>query len=189
MQKRYSAVHQLSHWGTAFCIFAILPLAWVMTHAKGGTPFSERLFNWHKTLGAVVLALTVFRIVWRFIDKPPPYPPVIARWDRGLSHAVYWLLYLTLLWMPITGLVMTEFEGYPTKLFNLIATPQLWPKDDHWADVFSDLHAFGQWFVYGLAALHIAGVAFHLIWGRDGVLGRMLPPYSGEPPAGADGEG
>jgi cytochrome b561 len=45
------------------------------------------------------------------------------------------------------------------------------------------LHSLGQWAVYLLLGLHIAGVAFHLIWGKDGVLGRMLPSYAAEPPA------
>ena len=181
MQRRYSSVNQWLHWITAGCMFAILPLAWVMTNAKEGTAFSELLYNWHKTLGAIVLGVTAYRIVWRFIDKPPPYPPIVERWTRALAQAVYGLFFLTLLWMPITGFIMTEFEGYPTKLFNLIPTPQLWPKNEHWADVFNYLHALGQWFVYGLIVLHIGGVIFHLMFRRDGVLGRMLPPHSGEP--------
>ena len=175
MQRRYSAMNQSLHWITALCMFAILPLAWVMTNAKEGTPFSEALFNWHKTLGVIVLLVTAFRIVWRFIDKPPPYPPTIARWDRALAQAVYGLFFLTLLWMPVTGFIMSTSEGYPTKLFNLIPTPQLWPKNDHLADQFGYLHALGQWAVYGLIGLHLLAVAFHLIWGRDGVLDRMLP--------------
>ncbi len=182
MQRRYSGINQALHWLTVLCIVAVLPLAWVMANAKEGTAFSEALYNWHKTLGSIVLALTAFRIVWRFIDKPPAYSRPIAGWEKGITHAVYWLFFLTLLWMPITGFVMTEFDGYPTKLFNLIQTPQLWPKNDHWGDVFGDLHALGQWFVYGLIILHVAGVVLHLIWRRDGVLGRMLPPNSGEPP-------
>ena len=181
MQRRYSGLNQSLHWITVLCMLAILPLAWVMTNAKEGTAFSSFLYNWHKTLGGIVLLVTAFRIVWRFIDKPPPYPSQIARWDRALANATYGLFYLTLLWMPITGFVMSTFEGYPTKLFNVIPTPLLWGKNDHWADVFGYLHALGQWAVYGLIILHVSGVAFHLIWGRDGVLGRMLPPYSGEP--------
>jgi cytochrome b561 len=180
MQPRYSPLNQALHWITALCVLAILPLAWVMTNAKDG-PFDEALYNWHKTLGLIVLLVTAFRIVWRFIDKPPPYPPIIAAWNRVLAHIVYGLFFLVLLWMPITGQLATTYDGYPTTLFNLIPTPQLAPRNDHLARVFGDLHAYGQWMIYVLIGLHLCAVAFHLIWSKDGVLGRMLPAYAAEP--------
>ena len=182
MQPRYSPLNQALHWITALCMLAILPLAWVMTNAEHKTPGLGAMYNWHKTLGVIVLFVTAFRIVWRFIDKPPQYPPQIASWDRGLAHATYGLFYLTLLWMPITGFIMAESEGHPTKIFNLIPTPQLWPVNKALADQSGFLHALGQWPIYALIVLHVSGVAFHLIWGKDGVLGRMLPPHAAEPP-------
>jgi cytochrome b561 len=188
MQPRYSSVNQLLHWLTALCMFAALPLAWVMTNAKPGTPFDEALFNWHKTFGMFVLLITLFRIVWRFIDKPPPYPRIVAAWDKGLAHLVYVLFFFILLWMPITGFLTSTYGGYATKVFNLIPTPLLLPKNDHLAKVFGQLHDVGQWAVYGLILLHLAAVTFHLIWGRDGILGRMLPAYAAEP-AGGDRNG
>jgi cytochrome b561 len=183
MQARYSPTNQALHWVTALCMFAILPLAWVMTHAKPETPFQESLFNWHKTLGGIVLLVTLFRIAWRFKDGPPPYPPIIARWDRTLAHLAYWLFFAILLWMPITGYFGSSFGGHATVLFNLIPTPLLTPKDKGLSGLFIQLHNAGQWVVYALILLHLTAVAFHLIWGRDGVLGRMLPPNATEPPA------
>ena len=183
MQPRYSNLNQALHWITAACMLAILPLAWVMTNAAEKTPHLSSMYNWHKTLGTIVLFVTIFRLVWRFIDKPPPYAQHLEKWDKGLSHATLWLLYAVLLWMPTTGFIMSESEGHPTKIFDLIPTPQLWPVNEKLADQFGYLHALGQWAVYGLILLHVAGVAFHLIWRRDGVTGRMLPAYATEPPA------
>jgi cytochrome b561 len=182
VQPRYSALHQALHWITALCMFAILPLAWVMTATEKMTPRIEAMFNWHKTLGMIVLGVTAWRIVLRFIDRPPAYSPPLAAWDKALSHATYGLFYLTLLWMPATGFVMSTSAGYPTKLFNLIPTPLLWGKNEKLAALFGQLHAYGQWAVYALIVLHLAGVAFHVIWARDGVLGRMLPAQTAETP-------
>lgn len=184
MQPRYSNLNQALHWLTAACMVAILPLAWVMTNAdRHKLPGVNALYNWHKTLGGIVLLLTAFRIVWRFIDKPPPYPPEIAGWDRGLAHATYWLFFATLLWMPITGEVMTLYGTHPTVLFNIIPTPQILKPDEHMEAWWGVLHALGQWAIYGLILLHVSAVAFHLIWGHDGVLGRMLPSRAAEPPS------
>jgi len=175
MQPRYSALNQALHWITALCMFAVLPLAWVMTNAKVGSSLQHATYNWHKTLGVAVLLLTLFRIVWRFIDRPPAYPPKIAAWDRALAHLTYWLFFGLMLWMPVTGFMNSAYDGYPIKLFNLIATPELFPKNQELADLFATLHALGQWPVYGLIVLHLSAVAFHLIWGKNGILGRMLP--------------
>jgi cytochrome b561 len=51
MERRYSSLNQAPHWITAGCMFAILPLAWVMTNMKPDAAYREDLFNWHKTLG------------------------------------------------------------------------------------------------------------------------------------------
>lgn len=173
MQPRYSPLNQALHWLTALCMFAVLPLAWVMTNAKG--ELQHATYNWHKSLGLVVLGLTLFRIVWRLVDRPPAYPAKVAAWDRALAHVVYWLFFGVMLWMPITGFINSAYGGYPVKLFNLIQTPEIFPKNEGMADLFGTLHALGQWPVYGLIGLHLCAVAFHLIWGKDGVLGRMLP--------------
>ena len=58
MQRKYSPLNQSLHWITAICMFAILPLGWVMVNAKEGTALSSALFNWHKTLGMIVLLVT-----------------------------------------------------------------------------------------------------------------------------------
>jgi cytochrome b561 len=178
MQPKYSPTNQALHWVTALCMLAILPLAWVMTNAKEGTPFSSALFNWHKTLGAIVLLVTAFRIIWRFRDPPPAYPPAVAEWDRLLARIAYWLFFAVLIWMPVTGFLTSTYGGHATRLFNLIPTPLPLPKDKDLSDLFGTLHSAGQWAVYGLIGLHLSAVAFHLIWRRDGVLGRMLPAHA-----------
>lgn len=181
MQSRYSPLNQALHWLTAACMFAILPLAWVMVNAKAGSPFAAALFNWHKTLGVIVLLVTAFRIAWRFFDPPPAYPPRVAEIDGMLAHIVYWLFFGLMIFMPVTGLLTSAYGGHPLKFFNWIATPQPVAKDKGLSDFFGSLHIAGQWAVYALIALHLAAVVIHSIWGRDGLLGRMLPASAVEP--------
>ncbi len=175
MISRYSPINQAAHWLVALGMFTILPLAWVMMSAPDGSHLQHSTYNWHKTIGLVVLLITVFRIVWRFFDPPPHYPARIAAWDHRLARLVYWLFFAVMLWMPVTGFLDSAYDGFPIKLFNLIPTPEIFPKNQAKADFFARLHDLGQWPVYGLIVLHLTAVAFHLIWRRDGVLSRMLP--------------
>ncbi len=180
MKIRYSPINQTAHWLTALGMFAILPLAWVMTNAQGGSHVQETAYNWHKTIGLIVLLITVFRIAWRFFDPPPPYPARVAAWDHALARTAYWLFFAVMIWMPVTGFLDSAYDGYPIKLFNFISTPEIFPKNQAKADFYARLHDLGQWPVYALIVLHLAAVAFHLIWWRDGVLNRMLPEQSKE---------
>ncbi len=175
MRRRYSPINQFLHWVTALGMFAILALAWVMVNATEGSAVQHGTYNWHKTLGLIVLALTLFRIVWRCFDRPPPYPARVAVWNHRLATLAYWLFFFVMIWMPVTGFIDSAYDGYPIRLFNLIPTPAIFARNDRMADLFARLHDLGQWPVYALIVLHLAAVVFHLIWARDGVLGRMLP--------------
>ena len=186
MQTRYSPRHQIVHWLTALCVAAIMAIAWVMISAREGAPFTDSLYDWHGSLGIVVLALTCYRIVWRYFDRPPPMPASLARWERALSGTTYVLLYVVLLWMPITGYVAAAAAGYPLKFFNLISIAPLVPKSDHLNTLMNTLHfVYGQWAVYTLIALHVVGVIFNVVRRRNGILGRMLPAHATEPAAAA----
>jgi hypothetical protein len=45
-------------------------------------------------------------------------------------------------------------------------------------DVFGAIHEYGRWVVYGLIAVHIAGVCYHVTVRRDRLLDRILPPQT-----------
>src|ERR1700683_60915 len=168
MQRRYSSSNQALHWLTALCIFAVLPLAWVMTNMPLDAPSRATLFAWHETLGLIVLFFTVCRIVLRLYDGPPPYPAQVARWERHLAHATYWVFFFVLLWMPITGFLTASYGGHRINLFNMILTPVILLKDNSRAKSFTSLHLLGQWAVYVLIVLHLGAVAFHVIWAKTG---------------------
>jgi cytochrome b561 len=175
MERRYSSLNQAPHWITAGCMFAILPLAWVMTNMKPDAAYREDLFNWHKTLGVIVLFITAFRAIWRAFDGPPPYPQRVAFWERRLAHAAYWIFFLVLFWMPITGFLTSYSGGHPIKLFDLVPTSDLLPRDKAWAAFFDSLHLAGQWAIYALIVLHLAAITLRTVCRRTGILGRMLP--------------
>jgi cytochrome b561 len=76
--------------------------------------------------------------------------------------------------MPISGYLLSAAGGHPVSYFGLFTLPGL-PKNEalsHGADWFHVM--IGQWAVYALIILHIAGTAWHVAIRRDGALERML---------------
>jgi hypothetical protein len=49
---------------------------------------------------------------------------------------VYWIFFLALFWMPITGFLTSYSGGHPIKLFDLIPTPDFLPRDKARAEFF-----------------------------------------------------
>jgi len=55
---RFSWMNEALNWSTAVCIFAILPLGWVMTNMSTDAPRRADLRAWRETLGLIVLLIT-----------------------------------------------------------------------------------------------------------------------------------
>ncbi|MGU3544153.1 cytochrome b [Methylobacterium sp. A52T] len=173
---RYHPVSQALHWLNAALVLAVLPLAWVAISLPP-TPAKGSMFVLHKSVGLTILAIVVVRILWRMIRPAPPDPqaPRLLTLIGRVNHV---LLYAIFLIMPISGYLLSALSGRDTPYFWLFTIPGL-PKDDATQKIFESIHVFGQWLVYALVLLHIAGTAWHLVIRRDGLLERMLPVQDG----------
>ncbi|MGU3416853.1 cytochrome b [Methylobacterium sp. D54C] len=173
---RYHPVSQALHWLNAALVLAVLPLAWVAISLPP-TPAKGSMFVLHKSVGLTILAIVVVRILWRMI-RPAPPDPHAPRLLTLIGRVNHFLLYAIFLIMPISGYLLSALSGRDTPYFWLFTIPGL-PKDDATQKIFESIHVFGQWLVYALVLLHVAGTAWHLVIRRDGLLERMLPVQDG----------
>lgn len=173
---RYNPLAQALHWLSAALVLAVLPLAWVALSLPPA-PLKGSIFVLHKSVGLTILALVVLRIVWRMVHPAPPDPgaPGLLTLIARVNH---WLLYAIFLIMPVSGYLLSALSGRDTPYFWLFTIPGL-PKDEAAQKIATAIHVFGQWAVYALVLLHIAGTAWHLVIRRDGLLERMLPVQDG----------
>ena len=103
---RYSAVAVALHWVIALCILSMIPMGWWMTAAieqPGSQAAAYRLFQLHKSIGFLILALTLVRIVWRLTHRPPALPAGMKRWEAFAAHATHAAFYALMLGLPLTG--------------------------------------------------------------------------------------
>lgn len=170
---RYGATAQALHWITAVLAAAVLPLAWVATSLAREAPAKGTVFMLHKSVGITLFALVAGRIVWRMFHPAPP-DPASPRGLTLIARVNHWLLYAIFLMMPVSGYLLSAFRGRDTSYFGLFAIPGL-PKNDDLHALFEQMHLAGQWAVYALIVLHIAGTVWHVAVRRDGVHERMLP--------------
>jgi cytochrome b561 len=178
MRIYYSPARQLMHWLTVLLMFSILPVAWILDSAVEETP---KFFVWmdiHEALGLTILMLTALRIVWRVFDQPPQYSAKIAPWSHRCALRVHAGLLILMMVMPVSGYVWATGHGHDVAPFNLVRFPRIAFGQPLIGDAAEKVHLYCRWLVYALIALHLAGVSYHLIFKKDALLAKMLPPQS-----------
>lgn len=191
---RYSAVAIALHWLTALSIFLLIPMGWWMTAAIG-EPSTQlqayRMFQVHKSLGLLVLALTLIRIVWRLGHRPPPLPDGMKRWEVFAALATHAAFYALLLALPLsdwvyvsTGWAVAEDQALEvaTSWFGLFPIPHIGPvaslaEEARRTVAFRarSAHELLSWGAAALVALHVGAALKHRIINRDTVLASILP--------------
>lgn len=180
MRIRYSPAQQVMHWLTVLLMFSILPVAWILDSVVEETPSFFLWMDVHEAIGLTILGLTTLRIVWRLFDPPPQYSATIARWSNRSARLVHAGLLILMILMPISGYVWATGHGHDVAPFNLVRFPRIAFRHRAIGDAAAAVHLFCRWLIYGLIALHLAGVSYHLIFRRDALLARMLPPQTFE---------
>ena len=84
--QRYSAVAMTLHWLIAFSIFVQIGLGWYMGTLEGKAEKAIEVI--HIPLGITILGLTLVRLAWRLVRRPPPLPAEMKAWERHLAEAV-----------------------------------------------------------------------------------------------------
>ncbi len=180
--RRYGRVAILLHWAIAILIAWNLVLGFRMHAASGLAQFT--LFQLHKSIGIGVLLLSLLRLAWRLIHRPPPLPASMRSWEHALARITHVALYGIMIGMPLTGwvVVSTSPLNIPTLLFHIVPWPHVPLLHDlapvakkHVNSVFDASHVALAWGSCALIALHVAGALKHALVERDGVLQTMLP--------------
>jgi cytochrome b561 len=170
----YDPVARIVHWLVAVLVAIVVGLGWAIAGAPRETGSRERLLLLHRSVGVLILALMVFRALWRIGHPPPPLPAGFSRLEALAAHVSHALLYLLLFVMPLSGVLNAAAAGHPVSVFGLVAIPPL-PENDRLSQAAIAMHLAGQFLAYALVALHVAAALMHRIVRRNGIFERMLP--------------
>lgn len=172
-EAAYTPVARIMHWVTAVLVLANIPIGIVMTNAEGG-PLQDFLFRLHESIGALLIPIVVYRLVYRLTHRPLPLPPEIPAIQRLAAEGLHWALYVLLIVQPIIGWVATSSFRAPILVFWLFELPPIWPENRAFSDQVSDLHAAIGFIIGVLVCAHIGAALFHHFVRKDRVLMRMV---------------
>jgi cytochrome b561 len=132
------------------------------------------LYNWHKSLGLVVLLVVVFRLWNRRTGNLPPWAPGLSTGEQRFIHRAEQFLYLAMFLMPVSGYVFVMAGGYGVLLFGQWPLPNPIGKIGWLASLAQWVHFLCAWLLAAVLAGHIGLVLRHTLVMRDGLLRRML---------------
>lgn len=180
MTTRYDPLSRALHWLTALAAtvaFILGPGGFGRLMHRGVDPATRLDIVWHESLGLLVLALTLLRLVW--VALRPGKPAFeMAAWMRVSSKLVHGALWVLLLALPVTALLALGSEHHPLTLLGGVRVDELpWIAGSRlggaadWGEVHGLLGDALMW----LAGLHALAAIYHHFVRRDGVLLAMLP--------------
>lgn len=184
----YGSVARTFHWLIALLILTVLPVGWVASElseritdpqiatGEATLAWAKLLFSLHKTLGVTIFFTALARILWALSQTRPGLLNGDRRAEAWLAETVHWLLYGSLVLVPLSGWVHhAATSGFAPIWWPFGQTLPFVPTSEAWADISGALHYLLQWVLVGALALHVAGALKHHLIDRDATLRRMLP--------------
>jgi cytochrome b561 len=169
----YGAVAKAFHWLIVALLIVQYALGWIMPGVKQGmTP--DSLMNLHMSIGALILALILVRLLWRLSHPVPPEPTLLC-WQYLGSTALHLSLYGLVIVTTLTGWVYASARGWSILVFGTIPLPALVAEGSRYGRAIGELHQVMIWILLVAIGLHVAAALVHAFIYRDRVMQRMLP--------------
>lgn len=119
-RTHYDNLSQVLHWLTAIAVvaaFILGPEHFGREMRKGMDPATHWDIVTHESLGMLVAAMTLLRLLWLLVRPAPPRFDM-PRWMELTSQITHSLLWLLLLAVPATALLALFSEGHPLTLLG-----------------------------------------------------------------------
>ena len=192
MSYRYNTIAITLHWVIAACILINLGFGWWMGDAlndEATQNLATNVFQWHKSLGLLILVLSLLRLGWRLLHPAPPLPEATVRWEQLVARLTHIAFYGLMIGTPLSGwlYVSTQWRGdnplnVPTVWFGLFEVPHLLvlntlPSETRelLASWILPTHEYLAWAFALLLVLHIGAALRHHFLLKDAVLTHMIP--------------
>ena len=178
--QNYGSVAKTFHWLTALGIFTVIPLGIIANDMPYDT--AEQLadkawvFSLHKTIGVTLFFVALARILWALIQPKPVPLHADRKIETLLAHVVHWLLYGSLVLVPLSGWVHhAATEGFAPIWWPFGQNLPLVPESPSLSETAAGLHIVFERVLVISLILHVAGAIKHAVIDKDQTLARMLP--------------
>ncbi|MCO8171576.1 cytochrome b [Pseudomonas sp. 21LCFQ02] len=172
--SRYGLVSRVLHWGVALTVFGLFGLGLWMMGLDYYDSWRKAGPDLHKSIGLVLFAAMLVRVIWRFVSPPPPPLTSYSRLTRIGAAFGHLFLYVALFAVMTAGYLISTADGVGIPVFGLFEVPALISGLPQQAETAGQIHFYLAWAIVIFAVLHgLAALKHHFI-DRDVTLKRIL---------------
>ena len=169
----YGAVSKSLHWLIVLLLVVQYALGWTMPDV-GKNTLPAGLIFWHVSVGMLLLAVMLFRFVWR-VAHPVPLLGGVPMWQHWTARVTHVLLYAAVFVQLLLGWANASSRAWKVDIFAVVPMPWIVPAASPAGMAAGDLHNNFAFVLLGLIVLHVVAALYHHFVLHDRVLRRMLP--------------
>ena len=168
--SQYGLLAKLFHWITFIALLIQVPFGFYLV----GLEFSDRridLENIHILVGISIFYITLFRLIWKFLNPSPKEWKSHFKGQALIASANHFLLYLTIFAITVSGILKKLYMG---ETLNFIFFKYGFEKDNFvLADTYYQVHIYANYLLLTLVTLHIGAVIVHHVIFKEKILNKI----------------
>ena len=172
--SHYGLVSIFMHWLVAVVVFGLFGLGYWMVGLDYYSSLRQTAPDLHKSIGLVLFAVMLARVLWRWFSPPPASLPNHGRMTRMASKLGHSFLYLGLFVLMISGYLISTADGRGIPVFGLFEVPASLTSIPDQEDVAGLVHEYLAWVLVIFAGVHALAALKHHFIDRDRTLTRMF---------------
>lgn len=176
--QHYGLIHIVLHWITALGVIGLFVLGLWMVGLTYYSQWYHTAPHIHKSIGLLIAALTLFRILWKISNSSPL--PIGSKNERIIAKLAHSGLYLLLLGIFISGYLISTADGHGIEVFNWFTIPSAGKLFEGQEDISGDVHEWLAFTLIGLTLLHALAALKHHFISNDETLKRMILIKTGD---------
>ena len=166
----YGSISKVFHWLSATSLLIQIPLGFYLVSLD----FDEKKLdveNIHILFGFGIFCLTLLRLVYKIFNPTPALSNSVFPGQRLIAKINHIFLYISIFIISISGALKKLFNGEILNIFFLSFEIK---SNFDLADLFYDVHIFGNYTLISLITLHILAVIIHKILFKENLLKKIL---------------
>ncbi|CAH0536880.1 cytochrome b [Vibrio marisflavi] len=170
--NNYNLLARIIHWLSAIVIIGMFVVGLWMVDLTYYSKWYNLAPHWHKSIGILLLAITVFRFFWKSVTVSPEIEG--HTWEIAIAKVAHLLIYLLLLVIFVSGYLISTEDGRGIDVFDWFTMPGAGALFSHQADIAGDIHLYSAVVLISLAALHAIAALKHHFINKDNTLRKMI---------------
>ena len=172
-RQTYDSATIVLHWLTAILVVSLFASAETWGFLPRGTELRGELQTLHISLGILLAATIIMRVIWR-LAQGRRLPPATTGFQAIAAKTVHVALYVLLCMQVALGFLFRWVQNEPFTFFGLFTIPHV-ALVPGLRSTFGWLHNNVAWAIIIIAGFHALAALLHHYVLKDRVLTRMLP--------------